>query len=217
MTMSVLQPPEPMPFCPGCGHTIILERLAAAVDGLGISPTDLCLVTDIGCVGPADKYFACHTFHGLHGRSTTYATGLKLADEKLKVIVLIGDGGCGIGASHLLHAARRQIDMTVVVFNNFNFGMTGGEHSPPTPAGCLTATTPGRSVEVPMDVCETVRVNGANFVARKTAYDRDLIETDHIVASSDSQILDNTEQWFNLARVAIESRVAEAWLIRLNA
>ncbi len=177
MSESVLDSAQPMPFCPGCGHTIILERIAAAVDALDIRPTDLCLVTDIGCVGLADKYFACHTFHGLHGRSVTYASGLKLANPELNVIVLIGDGGCGIGAGHLLHAARRQLDMTVLVFNNFNFGMTGGQHSPTTPAGYRTATTPAGTVEVPMNVCETVRVNGANFVARTTAYDRDLVET----------------------------------------
>ena len=125
----------PYPFCPGCGHSLILNSLNKALIQLQVDPEDIVIVSDIGCVGLSDKYFITNTFHGLHGRSVTYATGIKLANPELKVIVAMGDGGCGIGGHHLINAARRNIGVTVLVFNNFNYGMTGGEHSATTPTG----------------------------------------------------------------------------------
>jgi 2-oxoglutarate ferredoxin oxidoreductase subunit beta len=161
-------------FCPGCGHSKITDHLNAALVKLQIDPHKVVIVTDIGCSGLADKYFTTNTFHGLHGRSVTYATGIKLANPQLKVIVLMGDGGCGIGGHHLINAARRNIGVTVVVFNNFNYGMTGGEHSVTTPPGGLTSSTPFGQLEHPMDICQTVAVNGASFVARTTSFDKGL-------------------------------------------
>jgi Pyruvate/2-oxoacid:ferredoxin oxidoreductase gamma subunit len=134
------------------------------------------LVSDIGCSGLSDQYFVTSAFHGLHGRSVTYASGIKLARPDLKVIVLMGDGGTGIGGTHLLNAARRNIGLTVLVFNNFNFGMTGGQHSTTTPTGARTTTTPGGNLERPLDVCATVAANGAGFVWRGTSFDTDLAE-----------------------------------------
>lgn len=156
----------PFPFCPGCSHGRILEQLDAALVRLALDPRQVVLVTDIGCVGLSDRYFVTNAFHGLHGRSITYATGLKLARPDLHVVVLMGDGGAGIGGNHLLHAARRNIGITVVVFNNFNFGMTGGQHSPTTPTGARTPTTFAGQMERPLDLCATVMANGAGFVAR---------------------------------------------------
>jgi 2-oxoglutarate ferredoxin oxidoreductase subunit beta len=161
-------------FCPGCGHGLISDRLNAALVKLQLDPHNVAIVTDIGCSGFTDKYFTTNAFHGLHGRSVTYATGIKLANPDLKVIVLMGDGGCGIGGHHLINAARRNIGVTVVVFNNFNYGMTGGEHSVTTPMGSITSSTPLGQLEQPMDICGTVAVNGASFVARTTAFDKDL-------------------------------------------
>jgi 2-oxoglutarate ferredoxin oxidoreductase subunit beta len=162
------------PFCPGCGHGVILDHLNAALRKLGRDPTRVAIVTDIGCQGLGDQYFITHAFHGLHGRSIAYATGIKLADPDLTVVVLIGDGGTGIGGAHLLNAARRNIGLTVLVFNNFNFGMTGGEHSVTTPPGGLTATTRGGNLERPLDLCATVAVNGAGLAWRGTAFDKTL-------------------------------------------
>ncbi len=166
----------PFPFCPGCGHTTVLNRLNEALVSLQREPGRIVVVTDIGCSGLSDRHVATHAFHGLHGRSITYATGLKLADPGLTVIVIIGDGGCGIGAAHLLAAARRNIGITVLVLNNMNFGMTGGQHSVTTPAGAITATTRGGNLEHPLDICATVGVNGAGFAARATTWDKDLSE-----------------------------------------
>jgi 2-oxoglutarate ferredoxin oxidoreductase subunit beta len=161
-------------FCPGCGHGMLVDYLNAALVKLQLDPHNVVIVTDIGCSGLADKYFVTNAFHGLHGRSVTYATGIKLANPDLKVIVLMGDGGCGIGGHHLINAARRNIGVTVIVFNNFNYGMTGGEHSVSTPPGGITSSTPLGQLEQPMDICSTVAVNGASFVARATAFDRTL-------------------------------------------
>ncbi len=164
----------PFPFCPGCGHGAILEHLNTALVKLQLDPRRVVIVTDIGCSGLGDKFFTTNAFHGLHGRSLTYATGVKLANPDLKVIVLVGDGGCGIGGNHLIHAARRNIGVTVLVFNNLNFGMTGGEHSVTTPPGAITATTRYGHLEQPLDICRTLAVNGAGFAARTTAYDKEL-------------------------------------------
>lgn len=166
----------PYPFCPGCGHGAILDHLNAALVKLELDPRRVVIVSDIGCSGLSDQYFATSAFHGLHGRSITYATGIKLARPDLKVIVVMGDGGTGIGGAHLLSAARRNIGITVLVFNNFNFGMTGGQHSTTTPPGAVTTTTPGGNLERPLDVCATVAVNGAGYVWRGTSFDKDLAE-----------------------------------------
>ena len=166
----------PYPFCPGCGHGAILDQLDLALAKLNLDPHKTVLVTDIGCAGLSDRFFKLNAFHGLHGRSLTYASGIKLANPELTVIVLIGDGGCGIGGNHLIHAARRNIGVTTLVFNNLNYGMTGGEHSVTTPLGAKTSTTRYGQLERPMDICATVQVNGASFVARTTSFDKNLTD-----------------------------------------
>jgi 2-oxoglutarate ferredoxin oxidoreductase subunit beta len=164
----------PFPFCPGCGHGTILKALDQGLVAQQWDPRSVVIVTDIGCVGLSDRYFLTNAFHGLHGRSITYATGIKLANPDLHVVVLIGDGGCGIGGNHLINAARRNVGITVLVANNFNFGMTGGEHSVLTPHGAITSTTRSGNMEWPLDLCATVNVCGAGFVARSTVFDAEL-------------------------------------------
>jgi pyruvate/2-oxoacid:ferredoxin oxidoreductase beta subunit len=166
----------PYPFCPGCGHGLILDQLNAALVKLQLDPHQTVIVSDIGCVGLADPCFITNTFHGLHGRSVAYASGIKLANPSLRVIVVMGDGGCGIGGTHLINAARRNIGVTTLVFNNLNFGMTGGEHSVTTPHGSFTATTRAGNLERPLDLCATVAVNGASYVYRGTAFDPNLAD-----------------------------------------
>jgi pyruvate/2-oxoacid:ferredoxin oxidoreductase beta subunit len=180
MTATALQAPAsyrnetPYPFCPGCGHGSVLDRLDAALARLGRDPSRVVIVSDIGCSGLSDQYFVTNAFHGLHGRSVTYASGIKLADPSLEVIVVMGDGGTGIGGTHLLNAARRNVGITVLVMNNLNFGMTGGQHSTTTPEGARTTTTPGGNLEHPLDICATVGVNGAAYVYRGTQWDEAL-------------------------------------------
>ncbi|MCC7387093.1 MAG: 2-oxoacid:acceptor oxidoreductase family protein [Deltaproteobacteria bacterium] len=169
-----LRPDLSYEFCPGCTHGLIVDALGGSFANLGLAREDLVLVSDIGCVGLIDKYFDLATFHGLHGRSITYAAGLKLVRPDLQIVVAIGDGGCGIGGHHLIQAARRGLDLTVLVFNNFNYGMTGGEHSSTTPLGARTSTTREGNLERPLDLCALARAAGATFVARAPAFDPDL-------------------------------------------
>ncbi len=164
------------PFCPGCGHGPVLDALDKALVQLELSDHQVVIVSDIGCAGLSDQYFTTSAFHGLHGRSITYASGIKLARPDLDVVVIMGDGGTGIGGAHLLSAARRNIGITVLVLNNLNFGMTGGQHSGTTPEGFVTATTPAGNLERPLDICGTVGVNGAGYVYRGTSFDDDLAE-----------------------------------------
>ncbi len=164
----------PLPFCPGCGHDPLLKALDKALVKLLPDPAKTVIVSDIGCIGLSDRYFTTHGFHGLHGRSITYACGMKLARPELTVIVLMGDGGCGIGGTHLLNVARRNIDITLLVANNFNYGMTGGQHSVSTPLSGITPTTPMGNLEGAMDLCETATAAGAGWAYRGTTFDKDL-------------------------------------------
>lgn len=166
----------PLPFCPGCGHHLLTKALDRALVKLQLDPKKVVIVTDIGCIGLADRYFNTNAFHGLHGRSITYASGLKLARPELTVITLQGDGGCGIGGTHLINVARRNIGITLIIGNNFNYGMTGGQHSVTTPECGLTTTTPWGNVEVPLDVCKTAIAAGGCWVYRTTAFDGELAD-----------------------------------------
>ncbi len=167
----------PLPYCPGCGHHFVIKALDKALVNLQLDPKEVVIVTDIGCIGLSDRYFVTNAFHGLHGRSITYGCGLKLARPELTVIVLAGDGGCGIGGAHLLNVARRNIGVTLIVANNFNYGMTGGQHSVTTPVGGVTTTTPWGNVEGPMDLCGTAVAAGAAWVARSTMFEKNLADT----------------------------------------
>lgn len=178
-----LAPTPVFPFCKGCGHSHILRRLDEALRALQIPARDVVLVTDIGCIGLADSLFSTvHTVHTTHGRSTAFATGIALADSvlsegKLKTIVLIGDGGAMIGLQHLVHAAMLNVDVTVLVGNNFVYGMTGGQGSSLTPEGLVTATTPQGNIVPPIDLCGILKNSHAPFVARHLATDRALSAT----------------------------------------
>jgi pyruvate/2-oxoacid:ferredoxin oxidoreductase beta subunit/Pyruvate/2-oxoacid:ferredoxin oxidoreductase gamma subunit len=164
----------PLPFCPGCGHTMLIKALDKALVKLQLDPKKVVIVTDIGCIGLSDRYFTTCAFHGLHGRSITYACGLKLARPEMTVIALKGDGGCGIGGTHLLNVARRNIGITLIVGNNFNYGMTGGQHSVTTPTKGVTSTTPWGNVEGPMDLCGTAIAAGGSWVYRATVFEKEL-------------------------------------------
>lgn len=169
------------PYCSGCGHTWINKSLDAALSKLNYDPRQINLVTDIGCVGLVDKLFLTNTIHTLHGRSTAVATGLKVADTVLfnadtKHIVMIGDGGSTIGLLHLVEAARLNIDITVLLHNNFVYGMTGGQNSGFTPIGFKTASTMSGNLVAPIHIAEMLRATGATYIARKLATDADLDE-----------------------------------------
>lgn len=161
----------PQMWCAGCSHGITISALARAMAALGLEPSQTVVVTGIGCFGKADDYFNTHVFHGTHGRALSFATGIKVANPRLHVLVLMGDGdGVTIGGNHFIHTARRNLDLTVVLANNKNYGMTGGQYSATSPEGSLTATSPWGTVEPEFDICNLAKAAGATFVARTTAY-----------------------------------------------
>ncbi|WP_048151875.1 2-oxoacid:ferredoxin oxidoreductase subunit beta [Palaeococcus ferrophilus] len=162
----------PTALCPGCGGGTVLNAFANAVDELGIDPRDLVMVSGIGCSAwIASPYFLADTLHTTHGRAIAFATGVKIGLPDKKVVVISGDGDlAGIGGNHLLHAARRNVDITVILVNNFIYGMTGGQVGPTTPFGANTTTSPYGNVEHPLQISEVVAAAGASYVARWTTF-----------------------------------------------
>jgi pyruvate/2-oxoacid:ferredoxin oxidoreductase beta subunit/Pyruvate/2-oxoacid:ferredoxin oxidoreductase gamma subunit len=156
----------PLPFCGGCGHALVVRNTARALARLGIDPLDVVLVTDIGCHGLIDSHFHTHTVHGLHGRSVALAAGIAACLDNKWVITYIGDGGVVIGLQHLIDAAHRNFDMTVIVYNNMLYGMTGGQPSGVTPCGYRTPTCPDGARLRGYDICQRVHSAGAASARR---------------------------------------------------
>jgi 2-oxoglutarate ferredoxin oxidoreductase subunit beta len=162
----------PTTFCVGCGGGTVLNAFAHAVDEMRIDPKTIVCVTGIGCSSwIPSPYFLCDTLHTTHGRAIAFATGVKVMRPDMKVIIIAGDGDlAGIGGNHLIHAARRNLDLTVFLVNNFIYGMTGGQVSPTTPFGAKTTTTPHKNVEHPFKIADIVAAAGGSYVARWTTY-----------------------------------------------
>lgn len=173
---SVLNTDRPPVFCPGCSHERITHAVDRAFLNLGLKGEEIVIVSDIGCSGLFDIFFHTHAFHGLHGRALTYAAGLKMAQPKLNVIVTMGDGGIGIGGAHLLSACRRNLDLTLLILNNFNFGMTGGQFSATTSFTAQVGSGFLNHIEKPLDICRVASSSGAPYVKRCSSYAKNLAE-----------------------------------------
>lgn len=173
---SFLNPQRPPVFCPGCSHERITHTLDQAFQDMHLAGDQIVIVSDIGCSGLFDTFFNTHAMHGLHGRALTYASGLKMARPELKVIVTMGDGGQGIGGAHLLAACRRNLDLTLLILNNFNFGMTGGQFSATTPPQALLGSGFLNALERPLDICNVARSAGAPYVRRCSGFIKNLAE-----------------------------------------
>lgn len=163
--------------CPGCGNGIVAQAILRAIDELGLNMDDFVFVSGIGCSAwIPSPFFAADTLHTTHGRPVAFATGVKLGRPDMHVMVVSGDGDLtAIGGNHLIHAARKNIDLTVVLVNNGIYGMTGGQAAPTTPLGLTTITSPYGTMEHPLDISATIVAAGAPFVARwTTAHPRQL-------------------------------------------
>jgi 2-oxoglutarate/2-oxoacid ferredoxin oxidoreductase subunit beta len=159
----------PTPWCPGCGDGTILKSIAIAFAELKIEPNDIVVVSGIGCSGRMPTYFNTNTLHVTHGRALTFATGIKLAQPEKLVVVISGDGDAlAIGGNHLIHAARRNIGIKMILINNGIYGMTGGQVSPLTPQKFITETTPYGNIEPKFMASELLIAARASFVARET-------------------------------------------------
>jgi len=158
-------------WCPGCGIGTTVNCFAHALETSGLELDKVAVVSGIGCTGRVAGYINLDSFHTTHGRAIPFATGLKLANPKLKVVVYSGDGDLtAIGGNHFIHAARRNVDMTVILLNNFIYGMTGGQVAPTTPLTATASTTPHGNFEESFNLPYLAESCGAVYVARWTAY-----------------------------------------------
>jgi 2-oxoglutarate ferredoxin oxidoreductase subunit beta len=159
-------------WCAGCGIGIVTGAFLRALVALGLKREDTVVVGGVGCSSRAAGYVDVGTMHTIHGRALAFATGIKMARPEFTVIVLTGDGdGASIGGNHFIHACRRNIDLTCILFNNQVYGMTGGQLSPMMDWGDRATTAPYGQVELPFDLCRLAEAAGATFVARGTAAD----------------------------------------------
>ncbi|MDA8235175.1 MAG: 2-oxoacid:ferredoxin oxidoreductase subunit beta [Clostridia bacterium] len=166
----------PHMWCPGCGNGMILAAFARTMKELNIDQDRTVIVSGIGCSSRSSGYLDFDTLHTTHGRALAFATGVKLAKPELNVIVLSGDGdSTAIGGNHLIHAARRNLDLTLVVFNNSIYGMTGGQYSPMSPPGKKATTAPYGTLERTFNLVDIAKAAGATYVARSTAYHHRLL------------------------------------------
>jgi 2-oxoglutarate ferredoxin oxidoreductase subunit beta len=167
----------PHVWCPGCGNGILLGSLVRAIDRTGFEKDEIVLVSGIGCAGRLPVYVDFNTLHTTHGRALTFATGIKLANPRLQVIVIMGDGDAtAIGGNHFIHAARRNLNLTAVIVNNSIYGMTGGQYSPTTPYGALATTALYGNIEQAFSIAELAVTAGAALVARGTVYHATLLD-----------------------------------------
>lgn len=156
-------------WCPGCGVGIAFTAFVKALEKGAFDLDRTVVVSGIGCSGRAAGYLNLDTYHTTHGRAIPFATGLKLANPGLTVVVFSGDGDLfAIGGNHIIHAARRNVDLTVICVNNFNYGMTGGQGGPTTPLDARTSTTPYGCAEHPFNLIYLAKAAGAVYVARWT-------------------------------------------------
>jgi 2-oxoglutarate ferredoxin oxidoreductase subunit beta len=157
-------------WCPGCGIGIVLGAYVGALEKAGIPIQKQVCVSGIGCTGRVSGYVNLDTYHTTHGRAIPFATGISIVKPDLEVTIFSGDGDIStIGGNHLIHAARRNVDLNVIMINNLNYGMTGGQHGATTPLGAKTYTTPYGNAEAPFNIPALVAAAGASFVARWTA------------------------------------------------
>jgi len=154
-------------FCSGCGAAQVLNYFVQAADEIDLDFDSLVAIGGVGCTARIPVYLDAEALHGVHGRTLPWATGIKLHNPELEVVIFSGDGdAAAIGGNHLIQAARRNLDVTMIVVNNLNFAMTGGQVAPTTLLDLTTTTTPYGNREQPFDLCKLAIAAGATFVSR---------------------------------------------------
>lgn len=167
----------PTLWCWGCGDGVILKSVIRAIETIGWNMDDVCVVSGIGCSGRFSSYINCNTVHTTHGRTVAYATGIKLANPDKHVIVVAGDGdGLAIGGNHTIHGCRRNIDINMILINNFIYGLTNSQTSPTTPQGMWTVTAQRGNIDPTFDACKLAEGAGASFIARESVIDPKKLE-----------------------------------------
>jgi len=159
-------------WCPGCGNYGIFQALKSALKELNINPHQAVIVSDVGCSGNIADFIKGYGFHALHGRALPAGAGIKLANHKLPVICIIGDGGCyGEGLTHFINLMRGNHDLTVLVHDNYLYSLTTGQYSPTTPQGMKTKSTPFGAIEHSLNPLSLALANNGGFIARGYAMD----------------------------------------------
>ena len=167
----------PTLWCWGCGDGVILKATIRAIEKMGWDMEKVCVVSGIGCSGRFSSYINCNTIHTTHGRTIAYATGVKLANPDVNVIVVAGDGdGLAIGGNHTIHGCRRNIDLNFILINNFIYGLTNSQTSPTTPRGMWTVSQKNGNIDPTFDACKLAIGAGASFVARESMLDPKKLE-----------------------------------------
>jgi len=173
----------PTLWCWGCGDGVILKTFVRAIDKMGISQDDVCVVSGIGCSGRFSSYIDFNTVHTTHGRTVAYATGVKLANPDKLVVCVAGDGDAlAIGGNHTIHGCRRNIDLTFIIINNFIYGLTNSQTSPTTPQGFWTVSQKAGNIDPTFNTCNLAIASGASFVARETMIEPKKLEKTMIKA-----------------------------------
>jgi len=176
---------EKMPtlWCWGCGDGVILKTFVRAIDKMGVKQDDVCIVSGIGCSGRFSSYVDFNTVHTTHGRTVAYATGIKLANPDKLVVCVAGDGdSLAIGGNHTIHGCRRNIDLTLIIINNFIYGLTNSQTSPTTPQGFWTVSQKAGNIDPTFNTCNLAIAAGASFVARETMIEPKKLEKTMIKA-----------------------------------
>jgi len=167
----------PTLWCWGCGDGVILKAFVRAIEKMGVNQDDVCVVSGIGCSGRFSSYVDFNTIHTTHGRTVAYATGVKLVRPDKMVICVAGDGDAlAIGGNHTIHGCRRNIDLTMIIINNFIYGLTNSQTSPTTPKGMWTVTQKVGNIDPTFDTCDLAIAAGASFVARESMLDPKKLE-----------------------------------------
>lgn len=199
-------------WCPGCGDHAVLHAVEGVFPTLGIPKDDFVVVSGIGCSSRFPYYMNTYGIHGIHGRAAALATGVKLANPKLSVWMITGDGDCmAIGGNHFIHTVRRNIDINILLFNNKIYGLTKGQFSPTTPKGSKTKTSPQGTFERPFNPGELVIGSQGNFFGRALdtnpkAMSAVFTEAAKHKGTSVVEILQNCVIFFNKAHELITSR-----------
>lgn len=159
-------------WCPGCGDHAIVNTLQKAMAELGVAPEDTVVISGIGCSSRLPYYMGTYGFHTIHGRGAAIATGVKVANPKLSVWQVTGDGDCmAIGGNHFIHSVRRNVDLNIVLMNNKIYGLTKGQYSPTSPRGFVSKSSPYGTVEEPFIPAELALGARGNFFARSLDVD----------------------------------------------
>ena len=167
----------PTLWCWGCGDGVILKSVIRAIDACGWKQDDVCVVSGIGCSGRFSSYVDFNTVHTTHGRTVAFATGIKLANPDKHVICVAGDGDAlAIGGNHTIHGCRRNIDINLIVINNFIYGLTNSQTSPTTPQGFWTVSQKAGNIDPTFNACNLAIASGASFVARESMLDPKKLE-----------------------------------------